>query len=324
MENTENKEVNYKIIGEAISSSLKPYFDISKAIGQATSKMMNSLQPILNNISETIVNINFKGLTEALIKFTEALNNPNSVFSYASYKEDLEEYYWVWPYKMDAVQLQKILSENKDEKSFDKIMMKYFTKEKANQMIADISNNLPKKHKVVFKQAINSYNNRDFAIANMAFYSIIEDLLSIYVPNKGNNTRDTILNPIVDYYSHFQITEVSFIFELCMLSNCINYIYKSYSFDNNEIPSTHKKISRHLSQHGKRYSNQKIDCLLLLNCIHEIIKFENILKPFKGLIIKNKDKSKTSDNFTIDKNKINLLDKRVNKLLNSLLEKDEE
>ena len=148
--------------------------------------------------------------------------------------------------------------------------------------------------------------------------------MSIYVPNKGNNTRDTILNPIVDYYSHFQITEVSFIFELCMLSNCINYIYKSYSFDNNEIPSTHKKISRHLSQHGKRYSNQKIDCLLLLNCIHEIIKFENILKPFKGLIIKNKDKSKTSDNFTIDKNKINLLDKRVNKLLNSLLEEDEE
>ena len=220
------------------------------------------------------------------------------------------------------MQLKEILTNNKDETSFDKIMIKYFTKEKTNQMITDISNNLPKKHKVIFKQAINSFNNKDFAIANMVFYSIIEDLLAGYTQNKGNNTRNTILNPVVDYYCRYQINEVPFIFELCLLSNCINYIYKQYDFNSNEQPSNHKKVSRHLSQHGKKYSNQKIDCLLLLNCIYKIIYFEDILKPFKGLLVRNKDKSKRDEKFMINKDKMNLLDKRVHKFLD-ITKKDE-
>lgn len=323
MEDKENDNEFIGIdVGRLIVSSLERYTELIETIRQNTEKMMISLQPFLKALSEKVVNINFKGLTDALLKFSEALNNPNSFFSYESYKNDLENYYWVWPYKMDAVQLKEILTNNKDETSFDKIMIKYFTKEKTNQMITDISNNLPKKHKVIFKQAINSFNNKDFAIANMVFYSIIEDLLAGYTQNKGNNTRNTILNPVVDYYCRYQINEVPFIFELCLLSNCINYIYKQYDFNSNEQPSNHKKVSRHLSQHGKKYSNQKIDCLLLLNCIYKIIYFEDILKPFKGLLVRNKDKSKRDEKFMINKDKMNLLDKRVHKFLD-ITKKDE-
>lgn len=324
MEDKENdNEFNIIDLGKLIVLSLERYTELAETIRQNTEKMMISLQTYLKAISEKVVNINFKGLTDALLKFSEALNNPNSFFSYESYKNDLENYYWVWPYKMDTIQLKEILTDNKDEISFDKIMIKYFTKEKTNQMITDISNNLPKKHKVIFKQAINSFNNNDFAIANMVFYSIIEDLLAGYTQNKGNNTRNTILEPIVEYYCRYQINEVPFIFELCMLSNCINYIYKQYDFNSNEQPSNHKKVSRHLSQHGKKYTNQKIDCLLLLNCIYTIIRFENILKPFKGILKKNKSKSKASKKFVIDEDKLKLLDKRVGKFLD-ITKMDEE
>ena len=269
--------------------------EIAKKIISLKNSASNTLGLMAKTWAKIIATEFMQGFSSALgnyvLEVQKAKDNPQSYFSYMKYEEGLNAMHWAWPYEIDAIELKSLLENAYDEKEFDKLMVKFFDKQKLEKLCEEIGVQLPEKHKIMFRQSRRAYDRGDFAIANNALISIIDNLLSEYLVNKGNNKRLGIFKPIIEYYEGFPIDEVEFIFELCMLSNNINFIFQDYNFDNKIDIKTHKKIRRHPSLHGVKYSNKKIDALLLFNTLVNLLMLKPYLKDFANSIqVKGKRK----------------------------------
>lgn len=265
-------------------------------IGNSVVKAVASLQPIFEKVNKMLASEFMSGLANALKKYADdiekAKNNPNSYFSYMKYQKDLDTVHWAWPYEITAEELKSLLENTNSEKDFDRVMISFFAKEKVEKMVQEISCALPNHHRMMLKQVKNAFDRKDYAIANNALMSIIDNMLTSFLKNKGQNKRVGILVPIIEYYESFPLNEVEFVFELCMLSNNIDFIFQNYSFDKRIEINTNKKVRRHTSLHGFKYSNKKVDALLLLNTLISICKFQSILKEFNGSLIIDKQSKK--------------------------------
>ena len=67
-----------------------------------------------------------------------------------------------------------------------------------------------------------------------------------------------------------------------MISSNINLLYKH--FINKGSIHTHKKARRHTFAHGKLYSNDKIDALMLLNTLYYILLVQQELKEYESTL----------------------------------------
>jgi hypothetical protein len=76
-------------------------------------------------------------------------------------------------------------------------MVKYFSKDKIEATFTYILNNLPRKHQTIMKQIRIGYENKQYALINLAMMSVIDDILSSVLVNVGANTKSGILRPIV-------------------------------------------------------------------------------------------------------------------------------
>ncbi|MBR4861249.1 MAG: hypothetical protein IKU09_03500 [Firmicutes bacterium] len=266
---------------------------ITNNISQSLLNMIENLKPVINQVSKIMATEFMTGFSNALRNYAEqvqhAKNNPNSYFNYMHYQNDLDNMHWAWPYGIDAEELKYILENAHSEKEFDALMRKYFKPEKIEKMIGETIIGLPSRHQMMLKQAKNAFDRGDYAIANNALMSIIDNLLSEYVLNKGQSKRVGILIPIIDYYKGFPLRKVDFIFELCMLSNNIDFLFQDYRFNESIKIETNKKIRRHPSLHGVKYSNKRTDTLLLFNTLVNLINQREILDKFKNsLVIEHK------------------------------------
>jgi len=215
--------------------------------------------------------------------------NPNSIQNLKNYRDRLLELHWAWPYNMTSKVMFDILSNVDNEKDFDKVMLKWFSKNKMEQMFYDIEAFIENKHKTIFKQAYKAFLNQSYAITNNALISIIDNILAKYLRNKCKTNRYGILEPIVSYYASMpKYQTYSFLFDLMMVSNNVNFIFEDIPFDNVNI-CTNKIARRHPTMHGVKYSNKKIDTIMLFNLLFAILKLEHRLLPFKnGLVLSNK------------------------------------
>ena len=64
-----------------------------------------------------------------------------------------------------------------------------------------------------------------------------------------------------------------------MVNNCINKLNEPINI-NKVIIKTSKKVRRHPSQHGIKFSNSRIDSLMLLNLLYYIINLKDNLKKY--------------------------------------------
>ena len=137
---------------------------------------------------------------------------------------------------------------------------------------------------------MDAYNQGQYALINNAIFSIIDNLLSVVLKNKGRTTRKGILQPIIEYYSNnYRFADIDFIFQLQMLSNNINLIFSDYNFAETKELETHKKARRHLSAHGVKYSNRRCDSVMLLNTLTSLLDNMKYIEPFSdSLEYKNK------------------------------------
>lgn len=269
---------------------------ITNTISQSLLKMIESIRPIINQVSNIMATEFMTGFSNALSNFAADIekvkNNPNTYFSYMKYQKNLDSMHWAWPYEIEAHELKIILENANSEKDFDALMVRFFTKDKTDSMIQEMLMNLPSRHKMMLKQAKNAFDRKDYAIANNALMTIIDNMLSEYLVNKGQGKRVGILEPIIEYYEGFPLDEVDFIFELCMLSNNIDFIFQDYRFNEKIEIKTNKKIRRHTSLHGVQYSNKKVDTLLLFNTLVNFVRSQEILKIYKSGLIVNKQNKK--------------------------------
>lgn len=246
----------------------------------------------LNNLSQLNVRTDLiksiKSISTPFQKYNELFKkaeaDPDSVINHMKYEKALEGFYWAWPYSITGEKIKNILEKCQTENDFDKEMQKYFSRQRMQNIFKDTYNGLPKHHRMLFKQVEHSYWRRDYAIANNAIMSIIDNLLKKYMYYPGNVKRKGIMEPMMDYYGGFTPKEVPFYLRMEMLSHCINFIFQRYDFSNTIHIETNKKANRHITVHGFKYSNKRIDTILLINTIYEILYHQKYMKPFEGTI----------------------------------------
>lgn len=257
----------------------------------------------INNKIEKIIPITqYMEKTRILLKdFDEKKKDPYSSWNYHRYEEALKDFYWAIPYKLSKRELLIVLNKVSNESEFDIEMEKLFDDNKIISLFRYLTNNIEGQHKVMLEQIEFAFSNQKYALCNSGLISLIDFSLSYYLKNKEQTKRAGIFEPIIEDLGYKDIEEVddSVYFTLITLSNNINIIFKSFKFTNDTIPNS-KQIRRYPYQHGFKFSNKRIDSLMLINTLYNIIELENNLTEYKNCLIYIKKEGNKKRKFYID------------------------
>lgn len=263
------------------------YQELQKTI-KVINEMVAPVQKAIRELTEII-----KPLLDNIAK---ELDNPDSSLSYYEYYTHLVKYFWVYPYRIKTKDLKNIIKSCTTEEEFDKFMLNYFTDDLILKLENEIVSLLPKHHTDIFNQAISSFNRGDYAICGLGLFSIIDDVLSFYIKDKGISKRANVLQPIVDDIMPNPGNDAMTVeyFILLMMNENIKSIYKPIDFNSNIAIESRKGTNRNVFSHGKAYNNTKENSLSLLNALYYLLilkvyfkKYESKLeyKPKKGFYL---------------------------------------
>ena len=249
-------------------------------------KLMESIRPLVDIITSQIPKYTpyFKELAEAIDK---AKKNPNSLINWYHYSKKLSEYLWTIPFDINSKKLKEIFEQINSEEEFDSYMKKYFTKTKINELFISIENILPKKHKTMFKQIKKAFFDKSYSLTIVGIMSIIDELCSYFLIDKGCNGRQNLFEPIIEDLDSRGADNFC-ILNLMILSENLNVIYENIEFNEKIKIDTHKKARRNPSQHGRSFSNRKIDAIMLLNTMFNLLTVQKELKYYKNKLYKKK------------------------------------
>lgn len=277
--NSQLKLIDTKLI----QTMTNPLMNAVNQIAESQKAMMNT---ILSSI--TINNSFFASLSKSL---EEAKANPKSVYNWFEYYDRLSEFFWIIPYKMKPEELHEILVNVTTEKEFDRYISKYFNKEKVDLLINDIKGLITRSQdKKLFEQIVLAYNNKSYSLANMGLMSIIDNLLSYYLINKGCTSRIKLFEPIIKDIDRKCGMSDDFPFIVMMINSNINLLYEDIEFNDKIKIKTNKKARRNPVSHGKSYSNKKIDTIMLFNTVYYLLVAKEELKEYKDSLCYDKKK----------------------------------
>lgn len=293
-----------------LAEAIRRLDEITRPAKQAVEQISNYVQKIVEPLREAISQINFSSYFDNLltpmkqlaIKIDEAKKDPDSIINYMSYVKNLSKYFWAMPYNIDTAELKHIFEHVNTEKEFDDYMKKYFTKQKLQYLFNDIKLKIQKKHIIIFRQIEQSFYNRQYSLINNAIISIIDDELSYYTVNKSETKRKDIFLPLIEEFRRQSMDECNFLdlFYLQMLNNNLNLLFDNVDFRKIVI-NNNKTIRRHATQHGKKYSNQKIVSIMLLNTLYNLLFIREDLKRYRSKL-KIKKESDGSKRYMLIKN----------------------
>ena len=279
-----NREIAKSI--ELFKKSMEPVREAAQSISLYT----NSVKEKIERMKEVLGTYDFSKLYDNIftpmkilsLKIEEAKKDPDSFINYMAYVEYLSEYFWAMPYNIDTSELKFIFENVNSEKEFDSYMRKYFNKEKIKSLFGDTQKKINRKHSIIFKQIEQGFYNKEYALINNAIISIIDDELSYYNYKKSDTKRINILYPIIEEIagkSNIKSNPLD-LFYLEMLNNNINVLFDDVNF-NNILINNSKAIRRHTTQHGKKYSNQRIVSIMLLNTLYNLLYIKDDLKKYR-------------------------------------------
>ena len=305
--------------------------ELAKMLGQFTinaKEVLNGIATAIGTFATKLAEVAssefMKGFSNVLLEIgkdiQEARENPNSVFNYSKYEKSLDDMHWAWPYEIEASVIFDILQNVNSEKEFDDKMLELFTEEKICRMICVSKNHIAKHHKVLLNQVAKGIKNKSYALVNNALMSIIDNSLSVYIVDKGCVARKNIFKPIIEHYDNCILDEIGeFIFDLCMLSNNIDFIFDKVDFTKKIELRTNKIARRHAALHGFRYSNKRVDTIMLLNTLVALMKIKPYLRFFENGL---KHKRNKGFEFTEEmKNKI--MREKAENIIHVMLELDD-
>ena len=265
-------------ISQAIANQMKELVEpIYPVISELQSQMRDIMTriPKLPDVSKSL-SVAFQPLVDSI---KSARDNPDSMLSWYEYYKILGKCFWVFPYGITTEELRLITSEDISESKFDEYMINHFSEEIINQMRDDTLSLLPEKHIVIYKQSVNSFFVNGYALCNLGLISIIDDLTSFFLEDKGCTARYGMFDPIVDILESMDISEFKQNhLVLIMINENIKRLYKKYPFDKEIVIDSNKDINRQTSMHGKYYSDKRESSLMLLNTIYYL---KIIIKEFE-------------------------------------------
>lgn len=276
---------------------------VSPAIDLLNNGIMRQIAETQRKLAEFTFNaynsLNF-ALQPLVDSLNEARNNPDSIWNWMKYYDKLSEFFWILPYNMTTEELYEVLNSITTEKEFDKYINKYFSISKVNNLVRDITEMLKNdSERKMLSQIVLAYKNKSYALASVGLTTMIDNLLSYYLINKGCNSRVSIFEPIIDELDERHDCS-DFLMVLMMISSNINLLYEDVKFNEKISISTNKKSRRHPMAHGKAYSNKKIDTIMLMNTLYYLLLARNELKMYKDSLYYN---SKDKKFYMADKNK---------------------
>lgn len=258
--------------------------NIVKPIQEMTKRFEEITRPLV----DTVKNLNFvinPYFYEIAEKIRKAEENPDSLLNWIEYSEKLEKYFWTFPFEMKSEELKYVLQNVNSEKEFDKYMLKYFSKAKISKLEKSILEMLPHKHKIMFKQIMNSFYNKNYGIANLGITAIIDDLCTYFLEDKGCSSRKDLFLPIIEKVDDGS-NDVFEVIPLVIINANINVLYESIDFRKRITLSTHKTARRNPGQHGKKFSNKRLDTIMLLNTIYYILVVIEKFSKYKDKVIR--------------------------------------
>lgn len=272
---------------------------VIRSLHEMTVPIINTINATTRSLSEVLAMSNASSamtyVTDVVAslckKIQVARDNPNSVINFFEYQKKLKVFHWAWPYEITPAELKRFLEQSRDEKDFDRKMLLFFSKKHMNDMFSYIIGEIPKKHEKIFAQIERAYYHGLYALINNATLSILDNVLSEPLKNKGCVSRIGILHPIIDFYDqNYCLQSIPFIIEMQMLSNSIDLIFANYSFSDAIHLETNKTVRRHLSLHGVKYSNKRIDSVMVINTLASFLKNRPYIEPFKNSLKYNSNK----------------------------------
>lgn len=267
--NTYEKFPSITTIIDKITEITAPIVHIAK---DGLIKLQNSYKKLLTT---TIQN-----LRDTL---EECRNNPDSLLSWMDYRKMMKDVFWIYPYKIEPNELKNILKQNLNEKDFDKYMKKHFKKNIVEELANETLKLMQKNHQTMYRQAINAYFEKSYSLCNNGLISIIDDLTSYFMSDKGASARKGLFVPIVNEIYSLDTNKLKTAhFILMMISENIDMLYTNTDFNSNIKPNNAKGINRHSTIHGKYYSNKKESSLMLLNTIYYLLQTIKNFKQFKN------------------------------------------
>lgn len=186
------------------SESLNSLYEATKPIKESIDSFKKSLEPLFD-ITRAIA-LSLQPWIEGLEK---AKNNPDSNISWYKYYSMLSKWYWVFPYGISTTELKELTSKEISEKTFDEYMEQHFTNDLIKELESETIKILPQNHHIIYKQCVKSLSLGSYALCNLGFISIIDDLTSIYLQNKGCPKRYGIFEPIVNDLEQIDLDEFS-------------------------------------------------------------------------------------------------------------------
>ena len=273
---------------------MKPIISMQNELISSIVKQMNPMQEIAKKLSEALKPITSQ-VIDSLPKMTsyfdelsksleKARENPDSLLNWIEYSEKLSEYIWTIPYDISSDELKSLTTIVNSEKEFDKYMLKYFDKAKLEKLFNELLFKIPYRHKTILKQIKNSFYQRDYALANTGILSVIDELCSQFLSDKGCLKRKDIMLPIVEIIDNTSDDNFEVI-PILVLNDNINVIYETVDFNKRIRIKTNKKVRRNPSQHGQYFSNRKIDTIMLLNTVYYLLIVMDTYKQYVGKII---------------------------------------
>ena len=287
-----------------IISKISNMIEELSPIKQIANNLAEAFKPIVTEIVNSLPKMSsyFQELYELLEKARE---NPDSLANWVEYSRKLSDYMWTIPYDISSDELKILTQTVNSEEEFDKYMLKYFNKEKIEKLFEYILIRLNRKHKTIAKQIKNAYFLKDYALANVALLSIIDELCSQFLMDKGCLKRQDILLPIIETIDNSS-EDMFEVIPILVLNNNINVIYENINFNKRIRIKTNKKVRRNPSQHGRAFSNKKIDTIMLLNTIYYLLIVMENYKQYLGKIIyvrNNKEITIADTKHSQDKNR---------------------
>ena len=275
-------------IVDNINKAILPLQEAAQSIRRSMVLSTKSIQPLID-INKKIA-ASMQPLIDAI---KEASSNPDSHLSWFDYYKVLSKCYWVYPFGVTTEEFKKLTSKEISEKQFDEYMDKHFNVDIINDLKAETISLLDEKHKEIYIQSIDSLLCGRYALCNLGFISIIDDLTSFYLINKGFPGRYGIFEPIVDDIKEIDLADFTTKhYTLMMVNENIKTLYKSYDFNSEVKIGNHKDINRQTSMHGKYFSNSRISSLMLINTIYYLIVVNQYFAKYKSTICWNKHEKK--------------------------------
>ncbi len=275
-----------------IEEIAKPAAQAIQYISEYTKKLSEQIKRAFNQFDfSKFYNNLMAPMKQLALQIEEVKKDPDSIMNYLSYVKYLSKYFWAMPYKIDTAELKMIFENVSSEKEFDDYMKRYFNKQRMQNLFYDIKLKINRKHIIIFRQIEQSFYNRQYSLINNAIISIIDDELAYYIADKKQTKRTDIFLPIIELFKEKSIGECNFLdlFYLEMLNSNLNILFDNVNF-NNIVINNNKAIRRHATQHGKKYSNQKIVSIMLLNTLYNLLYIKDDMKGYRGKLKIKKEK----------------------------------